>query len=146
MSSQQHPPPPLHLPELSLIYSWVSAMSQRSSPFPHPWYQLTQRVAAMSAIRGAESGDRAKDQTSRLNKQLSGKYPACLLCLLSFPVPFALAWYAEFTFTFAIGESIKIPPDQAFLRSANPFALLFRNMGWCFSVENVFVINNWENG
>ena len=63
-------------------------------------------VAAMSAIRGAESGDTAKDLTSSLYTQLNRKYPACLLCLLSFPVPFALAWHAEFTVTIAIGESI----------------------------------------
>lgn len=37
----------------------------------------------------------------------------------------SLARSPEFTLTFAIGESIKIPPHQAHLRLANPFALLF---------------------
>ena len=156
LSSYQYPSPPLpdtfpacplHLPALSFIHSWESLMSQRSSHFPQPGIksQLTE-AKAMSAIRGAESRDRAKDSASSLNKRASRKCPTYLLCLSSFPVLLALAWSPEFTFTFAIGESIKIPPDQAFLRSANPFALLFWNMGWYFSVENVFVINNWENG
>ena len=81
-------------------------MSQSSSPFPHPSIksQLTQRVAAMSSIRGAESGDRAKDQASSLNKRPNREIP-CLPTVF-IKLPFVLAWYAEFTFTFATGESI----------------------------------------
>lgn len=114
------PSPPL--PDVfpaTLIPLFISQNCPSSIPESLPWFrgllpsptpgiksQLTRRVAGMSSIRGAESGDRAKDRASSLNKQPNGKYPAWLLYLLSFPVPFALAWYAEFTFTFATGESV----------------------------------------
>ena len=117
------PPSP---PSLSFIHSWDSLMSQRSSHFPQPGIksQLIEAVwgVAMCAIIGAESRDRAKDLSSSLNKLVSRKCPAHLLCLSSFLILLALAWSPEFTFTFAIGESIQILPAQA-------FALLFRNMG-----------------
>ena len=94
-------------------------MSQRSSHFPQPGIksQLIEAVwgVAISAIRGAESRNRAKDLSSSLNKLVSRKCPAHLLCLSSFLVLLALAWSSEFTFTFAIGESIKITLTKHFL-------------------------------
>ena len=119
LSRYQCPSPPLpdafpastlHLLALSFIHSWDSLKSQRSSHFPQPGIksQLTGavQVVAMSAIRGAESRDRAKHLASSLNKLVRRKCPAHLLCLSSFLVLLALAWSPEFTFTIAIGESI----------------------------------------
>ena len=65
--------------------------------------QLTSTVA-ISAIRGSESGDRAKDLASSLYKQLNWKSPAWVLWFSSFSSPFVVR-PPQVTFTFATGES-----------------------------------------
>ena len=53
-------------------------------PFPTPISNQLTSTVAMSAIRGAESGDRAKDLASSLYKQLNWKSPAWVLWFSSF--------------------------------------------------------------
>ena len=78
-------------------------------PLPFPTLsiksQLTSMTVAMSAIRGAESGDRAKDLASSLYKQLNWKSPAWVLWFSSFSLPFVVR-PPRVTFTFATGESV----------------------------------------
>ena len=58
--------PPSSPSALSLIYSSVFPMSQRSSPFPHPWCQISTHIDG--------SGRHVCNQRSRIRRHIKGPH------------------------------------------------------------------------
>lgn len=135
------------LPGHSLIHSWDSPSLRGTFSIPTPIVksQLTQRVETISALKGAAG---TRDRENRgwgelrplIYKEAELEIPC--LCLASCALCSCMVSWIFFHFRWSESKKQNELSDQAFLLSANPFALLLPNMGWSFSVENFSLVNN----
>ena len=101
---------PLHLPALSLIHSRFSPMTQRSSPFLHPQYQIPTHIDDSGHVCNQRRRIRRQSKGPRLQFIWAAKLEIpCLvfkvLWFSSFSLPFVIK-PSQVTFTFATGESV----------------------------------------